>query len=173
MKTKIRLTAPTLTTRADAEDAMHRLRILTIARAKMDLDKQRAIAAIEENCRPELEKADQQLDALAEQLKAWADAHPETFGKLKSLQLTHGLIGYRTGTPKLKTLKGWDWDRVLAALQDGGALSDYIRRNPEVDKAKLLADRETLGRDLLALYGITVAQDEAFFADPIIGDPTA
>ena len=36
----------------------------------------------------------------------------ELFSKRKSLESTHGIFGFRTGTPKLKNLKGFTWAAV-------------------------------------------------------------
>ena len=93
--------------------------------------------------------------------------------------MAHGTIGFRTGTPKLKTLKGFTWASALTLVKK--YIPGYVRTNEEIAKDKLLADREleavefmeseiTKKRipmcDAMAECGIIVAQDETFYVEP-------
>ena len=99
-------------------------------------------------------------------LQAFALEHrDELFAKKKSMESVHGTIGFRTGTPKLKALKGFTWGAVSNLLKE--FLPSYVRTTEEVAKDKLLADRDI--EDVAALFpkvGITVVQDETFFVEP-------
>jgi len=89
----------------------------------------------------------------------------ELFVKKKSMESVHGTIGFRTGTPKLKTLKGFTWGAVTNLLKE--FLPSYVRTSEEPAKDKLLADREV--EDIAALFpkvGIAVTQDETFYVEP-------
>ena len=89
----------------------------------------------------------------------------ELFAKKKSLEAVHGVLGFRTGTPKLKTLKGFTWVAVTNLLKE--FLPEYVRITEEAAKDKLLADRED--EDVAALFpkvGIAVTQDETFYVEP-------
>jgi len=89
----------------------------------------------------------------------------ELFAKKKSLDTVHGTIGFRTGTPKLKTLKGFTWGAVTNLLKE--FLPDYVRTIEEPAKDKLLADRDnTEVSGLFAKVGIAVTQDESFYVEP-------
>ena len=98
-------------------------------------------------------------------LQAYAmENRNELFSKRKSLETTHGTLGFRTGTPKLKTLKGFTWASVLNLLKE--FLPGYVRTIEEPAKDKLLADRED--EEVAALFpkvGVKVTQDEAFFVE--------
>lgn len=65
----------------------------------------------------------------------------ELFSKKKSMETAHGVLGFRTGTPKLKTRKGFTWAAVLELLKEFNPA--YVRTSEEVAKDKLLADRES------------------------------
>lgn len=141
--------------------------------AKADAQIQKINAEIELQCARIREKqADRlsQLDAEREQafdvLQAYAvENQAELFAKKKSLDMAHGTIGFRTGTPKLKTLKGFTWASVLQMVRE--FLPGYVRTSEEVAKDKLLADRDEEGMsDKMAKCGITVAQDETFYVEP-------
>lgn len=64
----------------------------------------------------------------------------ELFSKKKSIESAHGVFGFRTGTPKLKNLKGFTWAAVTNLCKE--LLPQYIRTSEELAKDKLLADRE-------------------------------
>lgn len=79
--------------------------------------------------------------------------------------MAHGTIGFRTGTPKLKTLKGFTWASALNLVKE--FLPDFIRKTEEVAKDRLLADRDVDGmNEKMAKCGIVVAQDETFYVEP-------
>ena len=99
-------------------------------------------------------------------LQSFATEHrDDLFSKKKSLEMAHGVIGFRTGTPKLKTLKGFTWASALQMVTE--FLPDYIRQSWEIAKDKLLVDRDEDAMVVkMAKCGITVVQDETFYVDP-------
>ena len=141
--------------------------------AKADAQIQKINAEIELQCAKIREKQADRLSALDKEreqafdvLQAFAvENQAELFAKKKSLDMAHGTIGFRTGTPKLKTLKGFTWASVLQMVRE--FLPGYIRTSEEVAKDKLLADRDEDGMfDKMSKCGITVAQDETFYVEP-------
>ena len=103
---------------------------------------------------------DKYADILAEQqaireknfeiMQIFATEHrEELFSKRKSYESAHGTFGFRTGTSKLKNVKG------------------FIRVSEELAKDRLLADRdkeEVAGQ--LSKCGMVVVQDESFYVEP-------
>ena len=141
--------------------------------AKADAQIQKINADIELQCAKIREKRADELTRLGEEreqafdtLQAYAvENQAELFTKKKSLEMAHGTIGFRTGTPKLKTLKGFTWASALKLLRM--FLPDYIRTTDEVAKDKLLADRDVEGMgEKMAQCGISVVQDETFYVEP-------
>ncbi len=157
--------------------------------AKNDAQIQKINAEIELQCAKIREKYADKLSTLAterdtafETLQSFAtENQSELFTKKKSLEMAHGTIGFRTGTPKLKTLKGFTWSSALQ-LAKKFLPADYIRQTEEIAKDKLLADRDvdeievfdmpdgsvrnTTMRDAMAVCGIQVVQDETFYVEP-------
>lgn len=86
----------------------------------------------------------------------------DLFRKKKSIETVHGTFGFRTGTPSLKTLKGFTWPAVANLLEK--LAPNYIRKKIEADKEKLIADRDKIG-DAMSEYGIKVVQDETFYVE--------
>ena len=141
--------------------------------AKADAQIQKINAEIELQCAKIREKQADKLTALGTEreqafdvLQAFAvENKAELFAKKKSLDMAHGTIGFRTGTPKLKTLKGFTWASVLQMVRE--FLPGYVRTSEEVAKDKLLADRDEDGMfDKMSKCGIQVAQDETFYVEP-------
>lgn len=89
----------------------------------------------------------------------------ELFSRRKSLESAHGVFGFRTGTPKLKNLKGFTWAAVTNLAKE--LMPAYIRTSEELAKDKLLADRERPEvSTLFARIGVQVVQDETFYVEP-------
>ena len=141
--------------------------------AKADAERAKITADIELQCARYREKHQERLSQLQtiqdeafETLQSYAtENQTELFSKKKSLDMVHGTIGFRTGTPKLKTLKGFTWASALQLVKE--FLPGHIRTAEEIAKDKLLADREdeTVAANL-ARCGIMVTQDETFFVEP-------
>lgn len=140
--------------------------------AKADSQMQKINAEMELQMTRIRERNQSAIDALQQAkddsfavMQAYATEHPELFTKRKSLETVHGIIGFRTGTPKLKTGKGFTWASVLELLKT--FLPSYVRTVEEPAKDKLLADRDDEDvAPLLAKCGIVVAQDESFYVEP-------
>lgn len=161
-------------TREAADDAFARF-------AKADSEITKITAEIELQCTKIREKYAPQLAALDtakelafDTLNSFATENKDAlFSKKKSLDMAHGTIGFRTGTPKLKTLKGFTWLKALPLVKE--YLPGYIRTTEEVAKDKLLADRDLVltvddkevpMRDEMSRCGIEVVQDETFYVEP-------
>ena len=130
--------------------------------ATMDVEMTR----IREKYQDELSKLQDQKDKAFDVLQTYGmENQAELFSKKKSIETVHGIMGFRTGTPKLKTIKGFTWPSVMNLLKE--FLPDYVRTTEEAAKDRLLADREVEEvRELFPRVGITVVQDETFYVEP-------
>lgn len=173
MKTnRLKLTAPALKSRAQAEETLRQFAEITLHRNQAQLDMDAELTAIRERYQEALAKYTTALGEKTETLRAWAEANPAEFRGLKTLQLTHGDLGWRIGQPTLKTLAGWTWDRVLEKIKsDLVRWSGFLRIKEEVNKQAILNERETLAPETLRALGVRVIQEEGFFVDPKIEQP--
>lgn len=130
--------------------------------AKMDAE----FTRIREKFQDELADLEQEKGKAFDVMQAYATENREAlFAKKKSIETVHGVFGFRTGTPALKTLKGFTWPAVTNMLKE--FLPDYVRTIEEAAKDKLLADRERV--EIAGLFdkcGIVVKQDETFYVEP-------
>lgn len=133
---------------------------------KITAEMELKITAIRDKEATRLAQLQQQKDDAVEVLQAFATENKETlFSKTKSYKSAHGVFGFRTGTPKLKQLKGFTKESVLTLVKT--LLPDYIRTNEEVAKDRLLADRSDEGmEENLKKCGMQVVQDETFYVEP-------
>jgi len=124
------------------------------------------ITALRDKYADEINALVDRKDKAFDVLQAFAmENKDELFAKKKSLESIHGVLGFRTGQPKLKTLKGFTWSAVTSMLKE--FLPAYVRISEEANKEKLISDRdEAQVSALFPKVGIAVVQDETFFVEP-------
>lgn len=129
--------------------------------AKMDVE----LTKIREKYQDKLAELGEQREAAFEYLQHYAQSNPDHFVKRKSLEMAHGVIGFRTGTPSLKTLKGFTWASVLNLVKN--YLPDFVRTKEEVNKEAILDQRdEPEIKGKLTQCGMKVEQSEGFYVEP-------
>lgn len=153
-------------TREIADEAFASYAMAEAQAAKITADIELQCAKIREKYADKLTELEGQKAVAFDTLQAYASENKtDLFVKKKSLEMVHGTIGFRTGTPKLKTLKGFTWASALQLVRE--FLPSYIRTTEEITKDKLLADRDVEGMcDSMSRCGIQVVQDETFFVEP-------
>lgn len=166
MKTRQKKVLITGISREQAEEAFG-------AYAEADARAQKITAAMDVQFAKIREKHSEEMQKLTdikeknfEIMQAFGVENKEAlFSKKKSMEMVHGVLGFRIGTPKLKTLKGFTWGAVTNLLKE--FLPGYIRTSEEPAKDKLLADREVEEvAEMFPKVGIFVDQDEAFYVEP-------
>lgn len=165
-KNRIKLTAPVLRTRAEMESMMGEIRSLTIERNERQLEREARLKQVDDAHAEVLAGLEKALQEKTELVRTWAEGNESEFDGRKSLETAHGVIGWRTGQPTLKTLAGWTWDRVLERIKSLKALGHYVRAKEEVNKQAILSDREGMGPDALRAIGLKVIQEEPFYVEP-------
>lgn len=130
--------------------------------SKMDIE----ITRIREKYADRLAELDAKKSEAFDLMQAYAlENKDELFSRKKSVESAHGVFGFRTGTPKLKNLKGFTWAAVTNLVKE--LLPSYIRTSEELAKDKLLADRdvpEVAG--YFPKIGVQVVQEETFYVEP-------
>ena len=128
--------------------------------AKMDIE----ITKIREKYQDDLAAWNQKKEAAFDVMQTYAvEKRDELFSKKKSMETVHGVLGFRTGTPSVKQLKGFT---VAASLNLALTYApDYVRTKQELDKASLIINRDQLA-DVLPQIGVFIDQTETFFVEP-------
>jgi phage host-nuclease inhibitor protein Gam len=121
------------------------------------------VANIRRQFEDELNQIIEQKEKEFEIVQVYCAENPQMFGKKKSFESLHGVVGFRTGTPKLKNLKGFTWASITNLLKE--FFPEYVRKTEEPAKDLILANRETLSEDDLKKMGVEIIQDEAFYIE--------
>lgn len=163
---RVKKTVVTGVTREQMEDAFGRYASADAEVQSINAAMDKQIVAIREKHADRLAVLEQEKTEAFEVMQVFAtENREELFSKRKSMETTHGTLGFRTGQPKLKTKKGFTWAAVLELLKKFG--QDYIRTVEEPAKDKLLANREDEDcQQVMKDCGILVAQDETFYVEP-------
>lgn len=153
-------------TREAMEDAFGRYATADAEAQSITAEMDRQFVAIREQYADRLAELEGQKREAFEVMQVFATEQREVlFTKRRSLETTHGIIGFRTGTPKLKNRKGFTWAAVLELVKT--FLPKYIRLTEEITRDKMLADRDEEGMaELFTKCSVYVDQDEAFYVEP-------
>jgi phage host-nuclease inhibitor protein Gam len=155
---------PAVQSRADAETRMFHLAEAANERQALIAEMDEQLLAIKKEYEADIGQLELRIGEATADLEAWALAHPEEFGKRKSIEFLSGVLGFRTGTPKLALLnRSWKWETVTAAVER--MLPNFIRSHTEVDKQAILGQRDELA-EFLPGVGLRVVQDDGFYIEP-------
>jgi phage host-nuclease inhibitor protein Gam len=169
--TRIKVALASITTRDDAEAAMNELAMICNNERKEIAWRDAEVLEVNRRHEGNLSAYATAKQAKTEVLRAWLETHPEELPKgRKSLDMVSGVIGFRTGTPKLSLVsRAFTWEKVLGLVRRFGILGPtWIRTKEEVNKEVLLGDyanRSVNDAELKGL-GLKVVQEESFFIEP-------
>ena len=152
--------------RDEMEKAMHDYATADAAQRALTAEMDGKLSDIREKYAERLQKLEAEKDEAFNKCQAFAtENRDEHFSKRKSMETTHGTLGFRIGNPQLKPAKGMTWAGILELLKIKG--KNYIRTEEEVAKDKLLAERESdKCKTVMAACHITVIQKETFYIEP-------
>jgi phage host-nuclease inhibitor protein Gam len=110
----------------------------------------------------------ERIDAETDRCHEYVVAHDDIIPPNKrSVELLHAVIGFRTGMPRVKPLKGWTLKSVLEACLT--RKPSWVRQTPELDRERIIAEVPVGGA--VESVGVSVAQDETFFVAPKLEEP--
>lgn len=153
-------------TRDQMEEAFGRYATADAEVQSITAEMDKEFTAIRERNAERLAELEQQKSEAFETVQVFATEQREVlFSKRKSMETTHGVIGFRTGNPQLKPRRGFTWAAALELVRE--FLPSYIRTEETIAKDKLLADREDEEiAPLMQKCGIIVGQAETFYVEP-------
>jgi phage host-nuclease inhibitor protein Gam len=148
-----------------AQDASAAYAAAYVAKMKLEAKMNEEINRIRSKYQDNITKLEDAKAENYEVLHVYASEQKDTWGNVKSIELLHTRIGFRTGMPRLKCDRSFNWTSVTALLEE--YYPDYVRIVTEPNKEKLIADRDNEGFDKLCKKThLSVVQDETFFAEP-------
>ena len=168
---RMKLKAPVIKSRAEMERLVGEITALKLHEIKTSAIMDQRLSEIRAEYELELSETAAILDLKLEAARVWAEANPDEFGKAKSIAMTHGTVGFRTGKPKLKILSRWTLPKVTEAMKALAKWNPYLRTKIEPNKELLLSHRERISSELREI-GFQVVQDESFFFEPCVTEVT-
>lgn len=169
MRKSMKTQRTTIKGRDDLEGVFGEYAAAVIERDALKAAMEERIRVIRTEYEAQFARIGEAADALLEDIEAWAAGHPEMFAEKKSMEMLHGTIGFRTGTPRVALPRGADEGELAIEMSEAG-LVQYVRTHLELDKQRIIADctRDEDGDEnaaVLAAYGVKVKQSERFFAE--------
>jgi phage host-nuclease inhibitor protein Gam len=169
MATRIKLTEPKIivpSTREEAEAVVRSITDLKIQERKLNAEMDGRITEVKKKYEERLSEIKSSMTPRMESIHAWADANPSEFGARRSLEMLHGVIGWRMNPPSLNLMKGFTWPAVVNRLRDLGRL-EFIQTKEAPNKEALLAARATAP---LKSFYLQVVQKDEFYVEPVLSD---
>lgn len=166
MAKRVKKTVLSGITREQADTAFAEFAAQDAREQKITASMDEQITRIREKYQPDLKACTDAKEKAFDTMQVYALENRDVlFSKKKSVETIHGVFGFRTGTPKLKTKKGFTWAAVTNLLKT--YLPTYVRTTVEPAKDLLLAARDN--KDVskhFEVIGVYVDQDETFFVEP-------
>ena len=98
-------------------------------------------------------------------LEVYAKENQGEWGKKKSMELLHCIIGFRTGTPKVVKDKKYTWELITETVMK--LFPNLVRTKTELDKDAIIAlSKEDGFKEIAEKCCIDVVQEESFFVQP-------
>ena len=126
--------------------------------ARLKAEAEEKIRSIREDAAARAAEALEGAAAFLEAIEAFAEAHPEDFGKARSKALPHGRIGWRTVT-SIRLMRSSEF--VVAALE-AADLKDAVITKKSPNKEVLAAYSD----DVLREVGARRKQEDRFYVEP-------
>jgi hypothetical protein len=170
MQTSSKVSRVELKSRPEAattlKEVAHMLGLLECAISLRDQE----ILQVQARHQPLIEQLTKDIADKKALLEHWArDNRKAEFGEDKTLKLPDGDIFFRWGQRRLIYLEGWTEDLTLEKILSFPADSqwhEYVRRQPTLDKRRLLTDTSgeipRLGPTRLKTIGLEATRDERF-----------
>ena len=112
----------------------------------------------------EITEIKEALEEPMQVLEVYANEQKHTWGKKKSFEFLHSIVGFRTGTPSVTKSKKVTWDFITEQLAKAKDMLSFVRTKQELNKEAILAeDNEEVLKTLKEQYYIEIEQKESFY----------
>ena len=152
-------------TREQADAAFGEFAAADAREQKLTATMDEQITKVRDKYSDDLKDCSEKKERSFEIIQSYATENKDSlFAKKKSVETVHGVFGFRSGTPKLKTRKGFTWQAVTELLKLH--LPAYVRKVEEPAKDLLLTarDDEKVNK-FFPEVGVWVDREETFFIE--------
>lgn len=136
------------------------------AEAKMNAE----IQEVRDDYETKTSEARARKEMIEKGILTFCDANKSDFEKVRSREMVHGTVGYRTNPKKVSLLnRKYNWETVVQLLKKFKWGKEYLREITEVNKEAVITassgDSPVLSDGKLASVGMKVDQGETFFLE--------
>jgi phage host-nuclease inhibitor protein Gam len=112
----------------------------------------------------EIVQLNEEKEAQFEILEVYANNQKDNWGRRKSMELFHSVIGFRTSTPKVIKDKKFTWEGITELVKE--KFPSFVRTKTELDKEAIIAlrDDDVILKLKKACY-VDVVQNESFYVE--------
>lgn len=142
--------------------------------AKIEAKMNEEINKVKSKYSDDITSLKENLEEPFEVLQVYSEEQKNTWGKKKSLDLLHCIVGFRTGTPKVTKDKKFTLDAVVELMKKNRVFKNFIRTTEEVNKEAILSEKnEAVLNQLKEECYVSVVQEESFYVEPKIEEVAA
>jgi phage host-nuclease inhibitor protein Gam len=148
----------------DVDNALLEIGKVESVLAKKEADMNAKIQAVKEKYDNETIEQRTFCDNLKERIEAFCNANKGDFAKQRTMNLTHGTVGFRNNPPKVVQLNKKFTVKTSIELLKKIFGGKYVRAKEEVNKDLILSEYATqvLKDEQLAATGLRIDNDETF-----------
>jgi len=164
-----KMTKPTtIRDREELETVLGEYARLEIQREQQTLEMEEKINAIRKRYETELTELTEKAEAFFGDIQAWATLNQAEFETRKSVELIHGIIGFRTCPAAVKQVGGVKIEHTIDMMKLNPGFKPFLREKTELDKDAILTAYAMKQDGLianLAAVGLKIANKENFFVE--------
>jgi len=155
-------------TRAEMESLVGDLSRLQLRQNALKVELDQELLAVRRRYEERIDALEERINNRFRIAENWASAHPEEFGKKKSIEFVHGVAGFRTATPRVTKLGRFkNFAEVVKVMLQTAWAAKYVKTaEPQLNRELLIADRNALSEAQLKQIGLKIVQDERFYVEP-------
>lgn len=169
MATATKRVSKTTVKNVSFEDAQAASEVFAAQRNRLDKIEAKMneeINKVKAKYKEDINEIQENIEAPMEVLEVFAKEQQSSWGKKKSMELLHTVIGFRTGQPKVTKDKKFTWDAVLELMKKNKVFKGFIRTTEEINKEAILSEKnEAVLNQLKEDAFISIDQDEKFYIE--------
>lgn len=174
MSTRLKKRVITNVTMEQAQEASSQFATSANKLKKIEAAINERLNKIKDEYKEEITELEFNKNEQMELLEVFAKEQQGKWGKRKSLDLLHCVIGFRTGNPKVVKDKKFTWDAVLELMRKKQIFKRFIRISEEINKEAILSEKNSqLLNSLQTDCYISIDQYENFYIEPKLEEVAA
>lgn len=148
----------------EAQEASARFAHLQTRLSVIEAQMNERINKIRDEYYEEIVQINEEKEEEFEVLQVFGQEQKDHWGKRKSFELFHSIIGFRTGTPKVTKDKKFTWEGITELVKE--KFPSFVRTKTELDKEAIIAmrDDDVFLKLRKACY-VDVVQEESFYVE--------